>query len=59
MIDILMESLVTGPNQIATHFIHPGLKLSVANLIEPMIADSDNTAADCCLRLAGGPEVVT
>jgi len=59
VIDIPVESLVAGPNRIATHFIHPGLKSHVANLIEPMIADSDNTAANCCLRLSGGPEVVT
>jgi len=33
--------------------------LSVANLIEPMITESDNTATDACLKLAGGPEAVT
>ena len=33
--------------------------MSVANLIEPMITESDNTATDVCLKVAGGPEAVT
>jgi beta-lactamase class A len=59
LIDVPLETMVVGPNPIATNFVHPGIKLSVANLIEPMITESDNTAADACLKLAGGPEVVT
>ncbi len=59
LIDVPLESMVVGPNPIATNFVHPGIKLSVANLIEPMITESDNTAADACLKLAGGPEAVT
>ena len=59
LIDVPLETMVVGPNPIATNFVHPGIKLSVANLIEPMITESDNTAADVCLKLAGGPEVVT
>ncbi len=44
---------------IAANFIHQGLALSVANLLEVMITHSDNTATDVCLRLAGGPSAVT
>lgn len=43
---------------IAANFIHQGVALSVANLLEIMITHSDNTAADVCLRLAGGPAAV-
>jgi beta-lactamase class A len=43
---------------IAANFIHQGVALSVANLLEVMITHSDNTATDVCLRLAGGPAAV-
>jgi beta-lactamase class A len=33
----------------------PGLSFSVADLLEPMITKSDNTAADVLYRVAGGP----
>ncbi len=59
LIDISQEMMVAGDNAIALNFVHPGIKLSVANLIEPMITESDNTAKDACLKLAGGPEAVT
>jgi len=59
LIDISQEMMVAGDNAIAETFIHPGLKLSVANLLEVMITASDNTATDTCLKLAGGPEAVT
>jgi beta-lactamase class A len=59
LIDISQEMMVAGDNAIALNFVHPGIKLSVANLIEPMITESDNTATDACLKLAGGPEAVT
>lgn len=59
LIDISPEMMVAGPNPIVQNFVHPGLKLSIANLIEVMITESDNTAADICLKLAGGPAAVT
>lgn len=59
LIDVEQETMVTGDGAIAVNFVHPGIKLSVANLIEPMITLSDNTATDACLKLAGGPEAVT
>jgi len=59
LIDVPVEKMVVGPNPLVMNFLHPGIKLSVANLIEPMITESDNTASDTCLEVAGGPEVVT
>ena len=59
LIDISQEMMVAGDKAIAVKFVHPGIKLSVANLIESMITESDNTATDTCLKLAGGPEAVT
>lgn len=59
LIDITQEMMVAGDNAIALNFVHPGIELSVANLIEPMITESDNTATDACLKLAGGPDAVT
>jgi len=59
LIDVPVEKMVVGPNPLVMNFLHPGIKLSVANLIEPMITESDNSATDFCLEVAGGPEVVT
>lgn len=36
-----------------------GIALSIAELLEAMLVDGDNTAADVLLPLAGGPEVIT
>ena len=51
--------MVAGANAIAESYVHPGVQFSVANLIEVMITESDNTATDFSLKLAGGPEAVT
>jgi len=59
LIDLPPEMMVAGNNAIAESYIHPGIQLSVANLIEVMITESDNTATDVSLKLAGGPEAVT
>lgn len=59
LIDVTLDMMVAGDNVIAQQFVHPGLQLSVANLIEAMITESDNTAADLCMGLAGGPAAVT
>jgi beta-lactamase class A len=59
MIDIPQDLMTDGPNPIVMNFFHGGCKLSIANLIEPMITESDNCAADVCLKAAGGPEAVT
>ena len=44
---------------IAERFIHPGVSLSVHNLLELMLTQSDNTATDVLMSLAGGPAEVT
>lgn len=44
---------------IADRFIHPGVSLSVHNLLELMLTQSDNTATDMMVELAGGPQAVT
>jgi len=59
LVDVTPDMMVAGDNVIAMNFVHSGLKLSVANLIEPMITESDNTATDLCIGLAGGPAAVT
>ena len=50
---------VAGVIALAETFPHPGIQLSVANLIEVMITESDNTATDVSMGLAGGPAAVT
>jgi beta-lactamase class A len=44
---------------IADRLVHPGISLSVHNLLELMLTESDNTATDVLMRLAGGPQAVT
>jgi beta-lactamase class A len=44
---------------LAETFKHPGVSVSVRNLLELMLTVSDNTAADAMTRLAGGPAAVT
>ena len=46
LIDCPVEKMVPGTNPLVINFLHPGIKLSVANLIEPMITESDNSATD-------------
>jgi beta-lactamase class A len=56
----LDDMLVVAPRKyvmspvISTTFIHPGVSLSLANLIEVMITQSDNTATDVVQDVAGG-----
>jgi len=44
---------------IADRFIHDGVSLSVHNLLEVMLTQSDNTATDVLVAQAGGPAGVT
>jgi beta-lactamase class A len=44
---------------IATLASHPGISLSVHNLLELMLTLSDNTATDVLTRVAGGPQAAT
>ena len=59
MVDITRDMMVVGESALAETFVHPGIQLSVANLIEVMITESDNSATDVCMGLAGGPAAVT
>jgi beta-lactamase class A len=43
---------------VAASIMHPGVMLSVQNLIELMIVRSSNTATDSLLRIVGGPKFV-
>ena len=44
---------------LAETFRHPGVSISVENLLELMLTVSDNTATDTLEKLVGGPAVVT
>lgn len=44
---------------LAETFAHPGVSVSVENLLELMLTVSDNTATDTLEKLVGGPAVVT
>ena len=44
---------------IATGLIHPGVSLSIQNLLELMLTHSDNTATDILMATAGGAGAVT
>ena len=64
--EIKLDRMVTiDPNRmvdsevIADRFIHPGVSLSVYNLLELMLTQSDNTATDYMVEAAGGPAAVT
>jgi beta-lactamase class A len=59
MIELKANDLHPGSGTLADLFNKPGVALSVRNLLELMLLISDNSAADLCLRLAGGPEAVT
>ncbi len=48
-----------GPRTIADRAPAGGITLTIGELLEAMLVESDNTAADALLPLAGGPAVVT
>jgi beta-lactamase class A len=52
-------AMVVESEGIAEVASHPGISLSVANLLELMLTVSDNTATDVLTKLAGGPAAVT
>ncbi len=61
----LDKMLPVSPNQyvesdvIADALIHPGVSLSIENLLELMLTHSDNTATDVLVDAAGGPQAIT
>jgi beta-lactamase class A len=58
IVDVKPTDLHPGSGTLTSLFIHPGVQLSVQNLLELMIVISDNSATDILLGLAGGPEAV-
>lgn len=58
LIEIKPEDLVIS-SPITRLFPHPGIKLSVMNLMEATLIQSDNTATDVLLSTIGGGEAVT
>ena len=59
MIPLTTQDLHPGSGTLSELFFHPGVSLSVANLMELMLVISDNSAADIMLREAGGSAAVT
>jgi len=64
LVELEDSDLSPGGGMIAARFRwpnseKPGLALSVRSLLELNLLISDNTAADVCMRLAGGPSAVT
>ncbi len=59
LVEVPPDMYVTGVFALAETFPHPGIQLSVANLIEVMITESDNTTTDVSMELVGGAAAVT
>jgi beta-lactamase class A len=59
MIELKPWDLHPGGGTLTTLLNKPGVVLSVRNLLELMLLQSDNSATDILLRLAGGPEAIT
>jgi beta-lactamase class A len=59
MVSLTPPDLHPGSGRLTELFFHPGVSLSIANLLELAMVISDNTAADILLREAGGPAAVT
>jgi beta-lactamase class A len=59
MITLQPSDLHPGSGRITDLLFHPGVALSIENIMEMAIVISDNSAADLMLRAAGGPAAVT
>lgn len=59
MVDVGRQDLCPGSGMIRSILFHPGLILSIYNLLELMLVISDNTACDVLLRVAHSPQAVT
>ena len=58
MIEIKRSDLHPGSGVIVKYFEDLGIQLSLNNLMKLMLIESDNSAADLCLKFAGGTEEV-
>jgi beta-lactamase class A len=52
-VEITVEDMVPSMG-ITTHFVHPGVVLSLRNLLDSMLIVSDNTATDVLMEQVGG-----
>jgi beta-lactamase class A len=59
MVSLRPADLHPGSGRISELLFHPGVALSIENIMEMAIVISDNSAADLMLREAGGPAAVT
>lgn len=59
LIEVHPSDISPGSGLIQSLLFHPGLLLSLTNLLELTLVISDNTASDVLLRLVGGPQAVT
>lgn len=59
LVDVQPSDLSPGSGIIQSLLFHPGLQLSLTNLLELALVISDNTASDVLLRVVGGPHAVT
>jgi beta-lactamase class A len=59
MVSLKPADLHPGSGRISELLFHPGVALSIENIMELAIVVSDNSAADLMLREAGGPAAVT
>lgn len=59
MIVLQPGDISPGSGTLARLYQHPGVSLSLRNLMELMLLISDNSATDVVLRAAGGPQSVT
>jgi beta-lactamase class A len=59
MVSLKPSDLHPSSSRISELLFHPGVALSIENIMELAIVVSDNSAADLMLREAGGPAAVT
>ncbi len=59
MVSLKPADLHPGSGRISELLFHPGVALSIENIMELALVVSDNSAADLMLREAGGPAAVT
>lgn len=57
--EVYPSDISPGSGIVQSLLFHPGLQLSIANLLELTLVISDNTASDVLLRVAGSPQAVT
>ncbi len=56
---LVEDSMRLGPGGMASSFPHAGISLSIHNLMEAMLTQSDNTATDMLMHAVGGSSKVT